>query len=123
MTPNLSRFLGKVILVSIPAMAGDTKCQPFTLKGVELIGLWLESAGLSDAFLKDEHRAHASVRWSFFVPFTQIACVAIAVAEAPSQAGRSSGGEKTSPRSAPRASSAITDSTASATSSKKPKSK
>lgn len=78
MTPNLTKYVGKAILVSIPALSEDLRCRSYRLIGIELIGLWLEAEDLRGAFLADEHRSHDMVRWSFFVPFTQIACVAIA---------------------------------------------
>ena len=99
MIPNLNRCISKTILVSIPSLSGDTKCRPHKLIGIELIGLWLESADLSTGFLTDEHRSHASARWSFFVPFTQIACVAVGSLAAATPGGDVSTGPSRAPAS------------------------
>ena len=50
---------------------------PYKLTGVELIGLWLESADLASGFLTKEHAAQTSTTWGFFVPYSQIACVCV----------------------------------------------
>jgi hypothetical protein len=77
MTPNLTKYVNKTIFVSIPPLSGDLKCRPYKLTGVELIGLWLESADLTNGFLTKEHAAHTSTTWAFFVPYSQIACVCV----------------------------------------------
>ena len=77
MTPNLTKYVNKTIFVSIPPLSGDLKCRPYKLMGVELIGLWLESADLTNGFLTKEHAAHTSTTWAFFVPYSQIACVCV----------------------------------------------
>lgn len=94
MAPNLTKYVGKTILVSIPALSKDTMCRSYRLIGIELIGLWLEDEALRGAFLDDEHRSHDMVRWSFFVPFTQIACVAIGEPVVPPR-GDSVGADRT----------------------------
>jgi len=76
MAPSLSKYVNKTILVSIPPISGDVKCRPYRLIGVELIGLWLESAELASDFLV-EHKSATPITWTFFVPYSQIACVAI----------------------------------------------
>jgi hypothetical protein len=77
MAPNLGKYVNKTILVSIPPLSGDIKCRPYKLTGVELIGLWLEGADLAGGFLAHEHASHTRTTWAFFVPYSQIACVAI----------------------------------------------
>lgn len=77
MAPSLGKYLNKTILVSIPPLSGDVKCRPYKLTGVELIGLWLEGADLARDFLASEHNSPAPTTWAFFVPYSQIACVAI----------------------------------------------
>ena len=87
MIPNLSKYVNKNVLVSIPVLSGSTKCKAYTLTGIELIGLWLQSADLSGSFLDHEHKSQPTMTWSFFVPFSQIACVAICSAAAPASGG------------------------------------
>lgn len=77
MTPNLGRYVNKTILVSIPPLSGDVKCRPYKLTGVELIGLWLEGADLADGFLGHGHKSRTPTTWAFFIPYSQIACVAV----------------------------------------------
>ena len=76
MTHNLIKYVNKTVLVSIPALSGDVKCRPYTLTGVELIGLWLESADLANGFLSHDYKTQAQT-WAFFVPYSQIACVIV----------------------------------------------
>jgi hypothetical protein len=76
MIPNLGKYVNKTILVSIPTLCGDVKCRPYKLKGVELIGLWLEGANLTSGFLAHENTSLAPTTWAFFIPYSQIACVA-----------------------------------------------
>jgi hypothetical protein len=45
--------------------------------GIELTGLWLEGPDLVRDFLEHEHKSHSQATWSFFIPYSQIACVAI----------------------------------------------
>jgi len=84
MTPNLGQYLNKTILVSIPGLYEDKKCRPYKLTGIELFGLWLEGADLPGRFLTHEYKSSTSVTWAAFVPFSQIACVAIPTASAAS---------------------------------------
>lgn len=103
MTPNLTKYVGKTILVSIPVLSEDSTCRPYRLNGIELMGLWLESDDLPQGFLTAEDRSHAQLRWSFFVPFTQIACVAISLpATKTAPAYALAGQEEASAQSAPR---------------------
>ena len=93
MTPNLSGYINKTILVCIPSLAEDGKCRPFTLAAIEMIGLWLEGPLLEECFLTHQHRDSAARDWRFFVPYSQIACVAMPTATATSaSAGTSSSG-------------------------------
>jgi len=73
--PRLDVYLNKVILVAIPSLFGDTACRPLRLIGVELYGLWLESAELSALSLPENRHAAAGTVPITFVPFTQIVCV------------------------------------------------
>ena len=57
MTPNLSKYVNKTILVSIPVLSEDTKCKPYTLIGIELIGLWLQSPDLAGGFLDHRYKS------------------------------------------------------------------
>jgi len=77
MAPSLSRYVNKTILVSIPPISGDIKCRPYKLTGIELIGLWLEGADLARDFLALEQSPHSPTTWTFFIPYSQIACVAV----------------------------------------------
>jgi len=77
MPPNLSKYVNKTIFVSIPPLSGDVKCRPYKLTGVELIGLWLEGPDLTSGFLAHEHKSHTQTSWAFFIPYSQIACIAV----------------------------------------------
>lgn len=57
MTQNLTKYVNKTILVSIPTLSGNVKCQPYKLTGVELVGLWLQSEQLASEFLAHEQKA------------------------------------------------------------------
>jgi|CZKL01.1.fsa_nt_gi hypothetical protein len=103
MIPNLSGYINKTILACIPALAEDGKCRPFTLASIEMIGMWLEGPLLEERFLSHQHRDSAARDWKFFVPFSQIACVAMPTGTATSAATETSsrgGGEATSPADA-----------------------
>jgi hypothetical protein len=86
MARNLSKQINKTILVCIPALSEDGKCRPYKLTGVELVGLWLERADLASAFLTQEHRSQTPLTQEFFIPFSQIACVAVVAAPPPGMA-------------------------------------
>ena len=75
---NLSRHLNKTLLVSIPALFEDGTVRPYTLLGVEINGLWLQSEELTDRLLRDESRELAKMGPAVFVPFAQIAGVLVA---------------------------------------------
>lgn len=78
MIPNLTRYLNKTILVSIPALFEDGTVRPYTLLGAEINGLWLQSEELTDRLLRDEGRELARLSPAVFVSFAQIAGVLIA---------------------------------------------
>ena|ERR1700720_635776 len=104
MAPNLSKQINKTILVSIPALSEDGKCRPYKLTGVELVGLWLESADLASTFLTHEHRSQTPSTQEFFIPFSQIACVAVVAAPPPggaAAAGQSQVHDPSAPPAAP----------------------
>ena len=80
---NLARYLNKTIHVSIPALFEDGTARPYTLLGVEMNGLWLQSEGLIERLLRDEGRELVKLNPAAFVPFAQIAGVVIPTIEPP----------------------------------------
>ncbi|SRR5229473_2679569 len=82
MTPQLTRYLEKTILVSIPALFDDCKCRPYKLVGAELHGLWLESDELTRRLLPEHKKAYASAQSAVFIPFSHIAGVIVAASPA-----------------------------------------
>lgn len=78
MSPNLSRYLNQAIFVSIPELFEDGTALPYTLLGVELNGLWLQSDQLTERLLGDEGHQLAQLNPAVFVPFAQIAGVIVA---------------------------------------------
>ena len=70
--PGISRFLNKTVMVSIPAVFDDRACRPCTLRGVEAIGLWLQSDELTRRLLDDEVRDVADMEPIVLVPFAQV---------------------------------------------------
>jgi hypothetical protein len=88
MPPTLSRHLNRTLFVSIPGLFEDGHCRPYTLLGVEINGLWLQSPELTDRLLPDDRRHSIDVdAIAAFVPFTQIAGVLVA-ARAPGESPR-----------------------------------
>jgi hypothetical protein len=85
MTPKISKFLGRTVLVSVPALFSDGAARPFTLLGFELNGLWLQSDELNERLLTEETREFGHETPAVFVPFAQIAGVLVPTApgEAP----------------------------------------
>jgi hypothetical protein len=77
MSPHITQYLNKTVLVSIPVLFDDAFCRPFTLLGTELDGLWLQSDELSRRLLPNGRRDAASLRPAVFVPLAQIAGVLI----------------------------------------------
>jgi hypothetical protein len=87
MTPNLSQFLGKSILVSIPALFEDGACRPYMLLAIEFNGLWLQSEELAARLLhEDNHPYSPDAEPAVFVAYAQIAGILVATA-APAQPG------------------------------------
>jgi len=80
MTPNLSQFLGKSILVSIPALFEDGVCRAHTLLAVEFHGLWLQSEELTERLLHEVKHPYSDAEPAVFVPYAQIAGILIATA-------------------------------------------
>lgn len=80
MTPKIGKFLGRTVLVSIPALFSDGACRPFTLLGFELHGLWLQSNELNERLLSEETREFGYETPAVFVPFAQIAGVLVPTA-------------------------------------------
>jgi hypothetical protein len=81
MTPNLSQFLGKSILVSIPALFEDGACRPYTLLAIEFHGLWLQSEELAARLLhEDNHPYSSDTEPAVFVAYAQIAGILVATA-------------------------------------------
>lgn len=90
MTPSIARYLNKTVFVAIPALFEDGSCRPFILLGVELHGLWLQSAELTRRLLPRNQPDLADTPAAVFVPFAQIAGVLVAagaVASAPQPEG------------------------------------
>lgn len=80
MTPKIGQFLGRTVLVSIPALFSDGAGRPYRLLGFELHGLWLQSDELNQRLLTDDMRDFADAEPVVFVPFAQIAGVLVPTA-------------------------------------------
>lgn len=96
MAPNIGRYANKTILVSLRTSSGSGPCVPYKLIGVELVGLWLEGDELVSSYIGPQYGNAGAVGWLFFVPFAQIACVAIPGMSSPG-AVNSSGSETPPP--------------------------
>jgi hypothetical protein len=83
MTPSIARYLHKTVFVAIPALFEDGACRPFVLLGVELHGLWLQSAELTRRLLPRDQSALGDTPAAVFVPFAQIAGVLVGMGPAP----------------------------------------
>jgi hypothetical protein len=93
MTPKVSHYLNRTVMVSVPALFDDGACRPFTLLGTELNGLWLQSEELTRRLLPEDKRGlAATTSTAVFVPFAQIAGVLVAAGPAtdPQQEAESS---------------------------------
>lgn len=77
MAPNMVQYLNRSILISIPALFDDRACRSFTLIGIELNGLWLQSQELNRRLLSHETAHFEQMEPVVFVPFAQIAGVLI----------------------------------------------
>jgi hypothetical protein len=80
MTPKIGQLQGSTVLVSIPALFSDGAGRPYTLLGLELHGLWLQSDELNDRLLTEDTRDYARAAPVVFVPFAQIAGVLVPTA-------------------------------------------
>jgi hypothetical protein len=80
MTPNLSQYLGKSILVSIPALFEDGVCRAYTLIGIEFHGLWLQSEELTERLLHEVKHPYSDAEPVVFVAYAQIAGILVATA-------------------------------------------
>jgi hypothetical protein len=78
MTPRLTQYLNKTILVAIPALFEDGSCQAYKLHGVEVHGLWLQSKELTRRLASEDTAGCESLDPVVFVPFAQIAGVMLA---------------------------------------------
>jgi hypothetical protein len=85
-TPKIGYHLGRTLLVSIPALFADGVCRPFTLRGADLHGLWLQSDELTRRLLPKDQQDLATIPAAVFVPFAQIAGVLVAAAPSPGPA-------------------------------------
>jgi hypothetical protein len=85
MTPKVSQYVNKTILVSIPSLFEDGACRACKLLGDELQGLWLQSEELTQRLLPDDKQEYVSAAPVVFVPYAQIAGVLVAT-KAPAQA-------------------------------------
>jgi hypothetical protein len=77
MTINFKRYINTTILVSMPTLFHDAKCRPFTLLGVELPGVWLQSDELTTRLLPEPMVQYASAGPVVFVPFAHIAGILV----------------------------------------------
>ena len=77
MTPKVSQYINKTILVSIPVLFDDGRCRPFKLIGVEVPGLWLQAHDLAERLLPEAMQNYVTAEPVVFVPFAQIAGVVI----------------------------------------------
>ncbi|GEM_PF-5252547 len=74
---SFGNWIGKPVLVSIPALFDDGKVRSFTLVGVEIHGLWLQSDELTRRLLSKDLSGYADMAPVIFVPFAQIAGVLV----------------------------------------------
>jgi hypothetical protein len=86
MASNLGRLINKTIFVSINGVSDDGICRPYKLVGIELVGLWLQGADLTNRFIA--YRSESTpLSWAMFIPFSQIACVAVGTPTSAPQPG------------------------------------
>jgi len=78
MTPKLTQYLNKTILVSIPALFEHGSCQAYTLHGVEVHGLWLQSKELTRRLASEDIAGSETLDPVVFIPFAQVAGVMLA---------------------------------------------
>jgi hypothetical protein len=109
MTPKVSQYLNRTVMVSVPALFADGICRPFTLLGVELHGLWLQSDELTRRLLPEDKRDLAGMPAAVFVPFAQIAGVLVTAGPVPDQQQPKSAAPAVVARTRTRARSAAKD--------------
>jgi hypothetical protein len=83
--PKLSKYLNRNVLVSIPALFEDGRCRAYTLRGVELHGVWLDSDELVTRLAPDQGNGVSAASPLVFVPFSQVAAVILVTAAQPDQ--------------------------------------
>ncbi len=103
MTPRITQYLNKTILVSIPALFQDGACRAYRLLGVEVQGLWLHSEALIQRLESDDTKDYASLAPVVFVPFGQIAAVMLATRspELPAALARRGSAARPRPKAGP----------------------
>ncbi len=77
MTPRITQYLNKTVLVSIPALFEDGSCRAYQLLGAEVQGLWLRSEELARRLASEDTAGCESLDPVVFVPFAQIAGVMV----------------------------------------------
>lgn len=77
MVPRLTDYLNQTILVSIPVLHSDVKCRSYTLIGVELQGLWLQSEELQRGLTATDEGNAALESMPAFVSFSHVAFVVL----------------------------------------------
>jgi hypothetical protein len=77
MTLDLPRLINKTVFVSAPLIFENVECRAFTLLGVELTGLWLQSDELTKRLVPEHRRDLATLAPAVFVPFAHIAGVLV----------------------------------------------
>jgi hypothetical protein len=87
MVPRLIDYVNQSILVSIPVLHTDVKCRSYTLKGVELQGLWLQSEELLKELLGDDEGEGTYALAPAFVSFSHIAFIVLSAAPVRKLAG------------------------------------
>jgi hypothetical protein len=73
MAITLSQFLNRTVLVCIPLLHDDKRPRPYTLVGIEVSGVWLESEDLTKSLRPSGKREPPPMIKAAFIPFTQIA--------------------------------------------------
>ena len=75
MVTKLAELLNKSVLVCIPLLHDDRQPRPYTLTGIELSGLWLESEEFASALTPSGKEQTTPRALAVFVSFAQIAYV------------------------------------------------
>ena len=69
MPQQLSKYLNRNVLVSIPALFDDGRCRAYTLRGVELHGVWLDLDELVTRLAPDQGKGIAATSHLSSSPF------------------------------------------------------